>query len=98
MTPSQIACLNIEILRKTPENVIISCIYRTWTSGAHNYLDKINGHIIKNQLQEKPFFVVGDLSINSLDYSSNMHVRVFFCFNFWFFKMVYFLLLTDQSE
>ena len=39
-------------------------------------------HIIKNKFQEKPFFLVGDLNINSLDYSRNTHVRDFFNFVF----------------
>ena len=42
----------------------------------------MKGHIIKNKFQEKPLFLVGDLNINSLDYSRNTHVRDFFNFVF----------------
>ena len=42
----------------------------------------MKGHIIKNKFQEKPLFLVGDLNINSLDYSRNIHVRDFFNFVF----------------
>ena len=37
-------------------------------------LDEMKGHIIKNKLQGKPLFLIGDLNINSLDYSRNTHV------------------------
>ena len=37
-------------------------------------LDKMKGHIIKNKFQGKPLFLIGDLNINSLDYSRNTHV------------------------
>ena len=39
-------------------------------------------HIIKNKFQEKSLFLVGDLNINSLDYSRNMHICDFFNFVF----------------
>ena len=42
----------------------------------------MKGHIIKNKFQEKPLFVVGDLNINSLDYSRNIHVCHSFNFVF----------------
>ena len=42
----------------------------------------------KTKFEEKPLFLVGDLNINSLDYSRNTHVFDFFNFDF---KIVYFL-------
>ena len=42
----------------------------------------MKGHIIENKFQEKPLFIVGDLNINSLDYSRNIHVHDFFNFDF----------------
>ena len=34
----------------------------------------MKGHIVKNKFQEKPLLLVGDLSLNSLDYSRNTYV------------------------
>ena len=79
---NDIECLNIEIVSKTSENVMVSCIYRPPRGDAHKFLDEMKGHIIKNKFQEKPLFLVGDLNINSLDYSRNTHVRDFFNFLF----------------
>ena len=42
----------------------------------------MKGHIIKSKFQEKPLFLVGDLNINSLDYSRSTHVRDLFNFVF----------------
>ena len=42
----------------------------------------MKGHIVKNKFREKPVFLVGDLNINSLDYSRNTHVRDVFNFIF----------------
>ena len=42
----------------------------------------MKGHIIKNKFQEKPLFLVGDLNINSLDYSRKTHAHDFFNFVF----------------
>ena len=79
---NDIEFLNIEIASKASKNVIISCIYRPPRGDAHKFLDEMKGHIIKNKFQEKPLFLVGDLNINSLDYSRNTHVRDFFNFLF----------------
>ena len=79
---NDIECWNIEIVSKASKNVIISCIYRLPRGDAHKFLYEMKGHIIKNKFQEKPLFLVGDLNINSLDYSRNTHVRDFFNFVF----------------
>ena len=71
-----------EVVSKTSKNAIISCIYRPPSCDAHKFLDEMKGHIIKIKFQEKPLFLVGDLNINSLDYSRNTHVRDFFNFLF----------------
>ena len=42
----------------------------------------MKGQIIKNKFQEKPLFLVGELNINSLDYSKNTYVCNFFNFAF----------------
>ena len=78
MNNNDIEYLNIDIVNKTSKNVIISCIYRPPRGDAHNFLDEVKGHIIKNKFQEKPLFLVSDLNINSLDYSRNTHVHDFF--------------------
>ena len=79
---NDIECLNIEIVSKTSENVMVSCIYRPPRGDAHKFLDEMKGHIIKNKFQEKPLFLVGDLNINFSDYSRYIHVRNFFNFVF----------------
>ena len=79
---NDIECLNIEIVSKASKNVVISCIYRPRRGDAHKLLDEMKGHIIKNKFQEKPLFLVGDLNINSLDYSRSTHVRDIFNFIF----------------
>ena len=77
-------CLNIEIVRKTSKNVIISCIYKPRPPGGdtHKFLGEMKDHIIKNKFQEKPLFRLGDLNMNSLDCSRNTHVRGIFTFVF----------------
>ena len=42
----------------------------------------MKGHIIKSKYQEKLLFLVGDLNINSLNYSRKAHVHDFFNFVF----------------
>ena len=42
----------------------------------------MKGHIIKRKFQGKPLSLVGDLNINSLDYSRNTHARHVFNFVF----------------
>ena len=42
----------------------------------------MKGHITKNKFQEKPWLLVGDLNINSLDYFRNTLARYFFNFVF----------------
>ena len=73
--------LNVGIVRKISKNEIIFRIYRPRRGDAHKFLDEMKGHI-KNKFQEKPLFLVGDLNINSLDYSRNTHVCNFFNFVF----------------
>ena len=70
----EFAC--IEIVRKTAKNIIVSCIYRPPRGDSHTFLEEIKTLICKNQ--EKPAFLVGDLNINSLDYSINTNFRDFF--------------------
>ena len=69
-------CACIEIIRKKAKNIIVSCIHRPPRGDSHNFLDEIKTLICKNQ--EKPLFLVGDLNIDSLDYSINTNVRDFF--------------------
>ena len=52
-------CLNIEIVSKTSKNVIIFYICRLPSGNAHNVLDKMNDHIIKNKFPGNPLFLVG---------------------------------------
>ena len=79
---NDIECLNIEIVRKTSKNVIISSIYRPPRGNAHKCLNGMKGHIIKYKFQENPLFLVVNLNINSLDYSRNKYVCDFFNFVF----------------
>ena len=73
---NDIECACIEIIRKNAKNTIVSCIYRPPRGDSHKFLEEIKTLICKNQ--EKPLFLVGDLNINSLDYSINTNVRDFF--------------------
>ena len=41
-------CFNIETANKASKNVMISYIYRPPRGDAHRFLDKMEGHIIKN--------------------------------------------------
>ena len=75
---NDIECLNVEILRKASKTLIISYVYRLPRGEARKFLDEMRGDVIKNKFQEKPLFLVGDLNVNSLDYSRNRHVRDFF--------------------
>ena len=79
---NDIECLNIKNVSKASKNVIISCIYRPPRGNTHKFFNEMKGHIIKSKFQEKPLFLVGDLNINSLDYSRNTHVCDFFNFVF----------------
>ena len=79
---NDIECLNIEIVSKESKNEIISCIYKPPRGDAHKFLDEMKGQVIKNKFQEKPLFLVGELNINSLDYSRNTYVCNFFNFVF----------------
>ena len=59
---NDLECACIEIVRKNAKNIIV--------------LEGIKTLVCKNQ--EKPLFLVGDLNMNSLDYSINTNVRDFF--------------------
>ena len=69
-------CACVEIVRKNAKNIIVSCIYRPHRGDSHKFLEEIKTLICKNQ--EKPLFLVGDLNMNSLEYSRNTNVRDFF--------------------
>ena len=73
---NDLECACIEIVRKNAKNIIVSCIYRPPRRDSHKFLEDIKTLICKNQ--EKPLFLLGDLNINSLDYSINTNVRDFF--------------------
>ena len=73
---NDLECACIEIVRKNAKNIIVSCIYRPPRGDSHKFLEGIKTLICKNQ--EKPLFLVGDLNMNSLDYSINTIVRDFF--------------------
>ena len=73
---NDLECACIEIIRKNAKNIIVSCIYRPPRGDSHKFLEEIKTLICKNQ--EKPLFLVGDLNINSSDYSINTNVRDFF--------------------
>ena len=71
-----IECTCIEIIRKNAKNIIVSCIYRPPRGDSHKFLNEIKTVICKNH--GKPLFLVGDLNINSLDYSINTNILDFF--------------------
>ena len=73
---NDLECACVKIVRKNAKNIIVSCIYRCPRGDSHKFLDETKTLICKNQ--EKPLFLVGDLNINSLDYSINTNVRDFF--------------------
>ena len=41
---NNVECLNIEVLRKTSQNVIISCIYKLLRADDHKFLDEMKDH------------------------------------------------------
>ena len=73
---NDIECAWIEVIRKNTKNIIVSYIYWPPKGDSHKFLDEIKTLIRKNH--EQFLFLVGDLNINSLDYSINTDVRYFF--------------------
>ena len=72
---NDILCACIEIIRKNTKNILVLCIYRTLRGDSHKFLNEIKTVICKSH--GKPLFLVGDLVINSLDYSINTNVHDF---------------------
>ena len=73
---NDLECACIKIVRKNANNIVVFCIYRPPRGDSRKCLEEIKALICKNQ--KEPLFLVGDLNINSLDYSINTNVRDFF--------------------
>ena len=73
---NDIECACIEINRKNAKNIIVSCIYGTPRDKSHKCLYEVKTVICK--YHEKPLFLVRDLNMNFLDYSTNTNLRGFF--------------------
>ena len=69
--------LSVEILNKNSKNIIVSTCYRPPNTKI-TPLKKHITHVFNKLLKEnKKIFFVGDLNINSLDYSTNTKVKSF---------------------
>ena len=77
-----IETLSIEIENKKSNNIVISGIYRPPRGNINNFKGHLKKTMSKRSLSNKHVILTGDLNINSLDYSSNEHVKDFFdtCF------------------
>ena len=75
---SDIETLSIEIENRNSKNIVLSGIYRPPRSNINSFKDHLKTVMSKNSLTNKHVFITGDFNINSLDYSSNEHVKDFF--------------------
>ena len=75
---SDIEILSIEIENKNSKNIVLSGIYRLPRGNINSFKDHLRTIMSKNSLTSKHVFITGDFNINSLDYSSNEHVKDFF--------------------
>ena len=75
---SDIETLSIEIENRNSKNIVLSGIYRPPRGNINSFKDHLKTIMSKNSLTNKHVFITGDFNINSLDYSSNEHVKDFF--------------------
>ena len=75
---SDIETLWIEIENRNSKNIVLSGIYRPPRGNINSFKDHLKTIMSKNSLTNKHVFITGDFNINSLDYSSNEHVKDFF--------------------
>ena len=75
---SDIETLSIEIENRNSKNIIITGIYRPPRGNINTFQEHSKTIMSKNSLANKHVFLIGDFNINSLDYSSNEHVKQFF--------------------
>ena len=75
---SDIETLSIEIENRNSKNIVLSGIYRPPRGNINSFKDHLKTIMSKNSLTNKHVFITGDFKINSLDYSSNEHVKDFF--------------------
>ena len=74
---SDIETLSIEIENRNYKNIVLSGIYRPPRGNRNSFKDHLKTIMSKNSLTNKHVFRTGDFNINSLDYSSNEHVKDF---------------------
>ena len=73
-----IESLALEIIRKSQKSIVLSCIYRPPRGDPNIFTHKIKALAERNKQNQKPLVLIGDLNLNSLDYTTNNHVQNFF--------------------
>ena len=76
-----IGSLSVEIISKNLENIILSCTYRPPGGNQTIFTSKIK-YLIERKQNQKSLVLVGNLNLNSLDYTTNNHVQnIKLCFS-----------------
>ena len=73
-----IETFTIEIENKNSKNILISAVYRPPRGNQSKFLEEIEQVVHNSKHSTKSFFLVGDLNLNSLDYTSSTPVKNFF--------------------
>ena len=73
-----IETFTIEIENKNSKNISILALYRPPCGNQSKFLEEIEQVVHNSKHSTKSFFLVGELNLNSLDYSSSTPVKNFF--------------------
>ena len=70
--------LSLEVTRKNSSNILLSCYYKP-PKGDNDILSMFLKQVFrKSTAEKKPYYLIGDLSINCLEYFENEKVSTFY--------------------